>query len=210
MVQEEPCLRIDKIVDLRDEHVFEAVEIDVRHGDARPQFVAFVDTAATDGQGRDAEGGPPVGEDAFLVVEDGGIVADVSADVVVHALAWADVFMDEIGDPEIELPVIVEIEKRGADAMSITIAVVGINVSIKELFRFMAALDAAFLRFVVEGHVLMVDPAEVRLEAVVGDNDVLKAVVVDVMDENGSRVGAAVDSGGFGGFVEMLSVVVVP
>ena len=84
MVQEEPRLRVDQIVNLRDEHVFEAVEIDVRDGDARPQFVAFVDAAATDGQGGDAESVPPVGEDAFPVVEDGGIVADVSADVVVH------------------------------------------------------------------------------------------------------------------------------
>ena len=84
VVQEEPRLRVDQIINLRDEHVFEAVEIDVRDGDARPQFVAFVDAAAADGQGGDTEGVPPVGEDAFLVVEDGGIVADVSADIVVH------------------------------------------------------------------------------------------------------------------------------
>ena len=115
--------------------------------------------------------------------------------------------MDEIGNPEVELSVIVEIQKSGPDAMSITIAIISIYVSIKELFRIMAALNAAFLRFVEKRQILMVDPAEVRLEAVVGDDDVLEAVVVDVMDENGPRVGVAVDTGGLADFVEMLSVV---
>ena len=63
--------------------------------------------------------------------------------------------MDEIGNPEVELSVIVEIQKSGPDAMSITIAIISIYVSIKELFRIMAALNAAFLRFVEKRQILM-------------------------------------------------------
>ena len=98
----------------------------------------------------------------------------------------------------------------GCIVLSTVITIIGIDVSVKELPWVVAAFNAALLRFVEKGEILVVDPAEVWLEAVVGDDDVLKAVVVDVMDENGSRVGAAVDSGGLGGFVEMLPVVVVP
>ena len=118
--------------------------------------------------------------------------------------------MDEIGYPEVELPVVVEVEEGGADAVSVMVTIIGIDVSVKELPWVVAAFDAALQRFVKKGEILVVDPAEVGLEAVVGDDDVLKAVFVDVMDENGAGVGAAVDSGGLGGFVEMLPVVVVP
>ena len=56
----------------------------------------------------------------------------------------------------------------------------------------------------------MIDPAEIWLQTVIGDDDVLESVAVDVMDEDGASVCAFVYAGGLGDFVEMLTVVVVP